>query len=520
MGHGLRFPPAPRLPAPGAYALALSLPVIVFALEALGRAWFDPDPWPLPLIAVGAIAWVGGFGPSLIASVLAAGLGGVFLRTSPYAADAAAAIPSSLVFAAAALTAAFMGAVARASSLERERALEALAESEAVAQSRAAELGALIEAVPAFVSIARDPRARLVWENPAAEELFGRWAGAQEGDGPGFRAAPAALMNGRRLSREDAPLVCAAGGETVRDAEVELVFADGTRRRVLGNAVPIRTDDGAPRGAVAVFVDVTRQAEALDALRAREEELAAAIQARDAFLSAASHELRTPLTSLSLLIQMLGRTARSSPDPAREVAARLPALERNVTRLTRLVEDLLDVSRLAAGRLSLTLEVLDLAQLVTEVAARFEAEATVDAPPIELEARGPVRGRWDRLRLEQVADNLLSNALKYGGGKPVRVVVDARGGAAVLSVTDQGIGIAEHDRIRIFERFERTREAQNYGGIGIGLWIVREIVEALGGEVTVESAPRQGSTFTVRLPLEADAPDAVARETEGALRSA
>lgn len=518
MGHGLRFPPAPRLPAPSAYALALSLPVVLFAMEALARPWFDPDPWPIPLIAVGAIAWAGGLGPSIIASGLAAGLGFVFLRTSPHAVDAAGAVPSSLVFAAAALLAAFMGAVARASSLERERALEALAESEALAQARAAELGALIEAVPAFVSIARDPRASLVWENPASQEFLGRQVGGR--DGSGLRPPPVALMNGRRLSHADSPLVCAAAGETVRDAEVELLFADGTRRRILGNAVPIRTDDGAPRGAVAVFVDVTRQAEALDALRAREEELAAAIRARDAFLSAASHELRTPLTSLSLLIQMLARTVRSSPDPAREVAARLPALERNVTRLTRLVEDLLDVSRLAAGRLSLTLEDLDLAQLVTEVAARFEAEATVDAPAIELEAHGPVRGRWDRLRLEQVANNLLSNALKYGGGRPVRVVVDVRGGAAVLSVTDLGIGIAEQDRIRIFERFERTLEAQNYGGIGIGLWIVREIVEALDGEVTVQSAPGEGSTFTVRLPLEADARDAVGREDEGALRSA
>ncbi len=227
-----------------------------------------------------------------------------------------------------------------------------------------------------------------------------------------------------------------------------------------------------------------------------------AVQVRDEFLSVASHELKTPLTPLRLKLHRMRHVARGAAgtlNPA-ELLAHLEVVERQVTKLDRLIDSLLDVSRIGAGKLQLEWEDVDLAELVHEVASRFEPQAVKAGCALTVEAPGPVVGRWDRLRLEQVVTNLLSNALKYGAGKPIALTVRAEQGHAVLSVRDEGIGIAEEDASRIFERFERAVSVRHYGGFGIGLWIVREIVQALGGTIEVESAPGQGATFTITLP--------------------
>jgi signal transduction histidine kinase len=145
------------------------------------------------------------------------------------------------------------------------------------------------------------------------------------------------------------------------------------------------------------------------------------------------------------------------------------------------------------------------------VVERFEDEARRARCTIVLQAQ-PVRGRWDRTRLDQVLTNLLSNALKYGPEQPVLVRVESAGDRAVLSVQDRGIGISEADQRRIFQRFERAVPRRNYGGFGLGLWIVRQIVEALGGTVRVESVPGKGSTFTVELATFLHAPPPTADE--------
>jgi signal transduction histidine kinase len=171
-----------------------------------------------------------------------------------------------------------------------------------------------------------------------------------------------------------------------------------------------------------------------------------------------------------------------------------------VARLASLIDELLDVSRISEGRLSLQPERLDLAELAREIAARF-AEEKRAAPPIAVRAEGPVVGQWDRRRLEQVVENLVSNAVKYGAGSPVEVEV-ALDGSARLTVADGGAGIAARDQARIFERFERAVPSRTVAGLGLGLWIVREIVTASGGTVSVESELNRGSKFTVRLPLD------------------
>ena len=234
-----------------------------------------------------------------------------------------------------------------------------------------------------------------------------------------------------------------------------------------------------------------------------------AIRVRDEFLSIASHELKTPLTSLALQADSL-RSAAARGRVPEAVAQKAEVIRRNVDRLTRLITNLLDISRIGAGRLELELEELDLAELVREVVTRFEDELARAGCELRLDASTPVVGRWDRLRLDQVVTNLVANAVKYGPGKPVEVAVRAAEGRAWLEVRDHGIGIPREAQARIFERFERAVSDRHYGGFGLGLWIVHLIVEALGGTIAVESEPGQGATFTVELgrasPAEAIAP--------------
>jgi PAS domain S-box-containing protein len=228
-----------------------------------------------------------------------------------------------------------------------------------------------------------------------------------------------------------------------------------------------------------------------------------AVSLRDEFLQVAAHELRTPITSLKLKVQSLLRKA-STLGPALSAAqlhGKLEEVERIMGKLNVLINELLDISRITAGNLHLTWEPVDLMSVVHEVALRFEAQAAQAHVPIHVRGNGPLVGNWDRLRLEQVVTNLLSNALKYGAGSPVVIDTESDGTHARLTVRDEGIGIAPESLSRIFGRFERAVSERHYGGLGLGLYITRQIVEALGGVVRVESTPGKGSTFTIELPL-------------------
>lgn len=227
-----------------------------------------------------------------------------------------------------------------------------------------------------------------------------------------------------------------------------------------------------------------------------------AVGARDEFLSIASHELRTPLSSMQLALQSLLRQIRTTGGVQPEQMAQLlGAAERQTHRLSRLVGNLMDVSRIQARRLAFDLSEFDLAALLRDVAAHLQQDLARAGCALELTAPAPVIGCWDRGRLDQVVTNLLSNALKYGAGRPIRVRVEQDGGDAVLMVEDEGIGIPPEMQERIFERFERAVSARHFGGFGLGLFIVRGIVRGLGGQVTVDSPPERGARFTVRLPL-------------------
>jgi signal transduction histidine kinase len=183
------------------------------------------------------------------------------------------------------------------------------------------------------------------------------------------------------------------------------------------------------------------------------------------------------------------------------LAPKLQSLERQTRRLSLLVNELLDVSRMRLGRLELRYEPLDLAEVAREAAGHVEADVARGGSRLAYDL-APAPGRYDRLRVEQVVGNLLVNAGKFGEGKPVALRVRPEGEFAVLEVSDQGIGIAAEHQARVFERFQRAVPAQHFGGLGLGLYVARQIVEAHGGSIEVTSAAGAGATFTVRLPRE------------------
>jgi len=292
------------------------------------------------------------------------------------------------------------------------------------------------------------------------------------------------------------------------EAVDEIRLSDG--RVFERRAAPVRSRAGVRYGHGLYFVDITERkgAEAerdrlLETERAARAAAEEAIHVRDEFLSIASHELRTPLTSMQLVVHALRSAFERGAAVTPEAGTRLlENIERQTRRLERLTTELLDVSRLAAGRLQLYRERVDLAVLCGDVVARFGEELARSGSTVALHASTAPVGRWDRSRIDQVVANLLSNAIKYGEGRAIEVEVRGGERAAWISVRDHGIGIAPEDFGRLFDRFERCVSPRNYGGLGLGLFIVREIVEMHGGHVTVTSALGEGSTFTVELPLD------------------
>jgi signal transduction histidine kinase len=230
------------------------------------------------------------------------------------------------------------------------------------------------------------------------------------------------------------------------------------------------------------------------------EELREAVRARDEFLSAASHELRTPITPLKLQLQLLQRFSERNPGVFKHrLAAVIESADRSLTRLTNLIDELLDVSRITSARLKLKPERVDLHEVLLRVVDRY---CTTFESRCAIQIRSPavVEGTWDRTRMEQVVASLIGNAIRYGSGKPIIVELESQNNWALLKVTDQGMGIAEKDQARIFDRFEKATPITNFGGLGLGLYLTQEIVKAHGGTIEVQSKLGTGSVFTVRLP--------------------
>lgn len=276
---------------------------------------------------------------------------------------------------------------------------------------------------------------------------------------------------------------------------------DGSRFWANVTITAIFAPSGQLHGFAKIVRDTTERRQAEEMAR-RNKLLVETLRQRDEFLSIVSHELRTPLTALQLQVQTLVHQSRSSDGSPYPVAPdKLALVERQVQRLRTLVDDMLDVARINSGRLELSLETVDLAEITRQVIARHqEAFDRADCRLI-LDAPASLVGSWNAARLEQILTNLLTNALKFGSGRPVHVTVTAEADKAVLTVADQGIGIPPDDQERVFERFVRLSSPQHYGGFGLGLWLSRELIMAMGGTIGIESAPEQGTSFRIELPL-------------------
>jgi len=274
-------------------------------------------------------------------------------------------------------------------------------------------------------------------------------------------------------------------------------WPDGTWHWLTSRARVLRDATGkvvVVRGAI---LDIT-------ALKETEAALQEAVRTRDDFLSLASHELRTPLTSLRLQAQLLRKLGETSPDErlgSPKVVAKLEATERQLRRLSALVDNLLDVSRIRTGKLDFHFNEGNLSAVVGDLVARFADEARQTGVVLHARVDADLQARFDRLRMEQVVSNLLSNALRYGAGNPVHLSLTRQGGTVRLVVRDGGPGIPAKERERVFERFTQGANAQRRGGMGLGLYIVRQIVEAHSGHIHVEDSPGGGATFVVELPL-------------------
>jgi PAS domain S-box-containing protein len=354
-----------------------------------------------------------------------------------------------------------------------------------------------------------DADGRIVFVNPAAcritgfrrEDLLGQ---------PGHALLHHTRADGQHCSGDGCDLYAVMRGRAALTVDGEtLCRKDGTAVSVEGTGTLL--ERGQDLVSVVVFRDVGERLQ-IERERGRlVRELEEAISARDDFLSIASHELRTPLTPIRLSVQSLKRKGQLlSKVLPKGLSTQLETMDRQVGRLDTLINELLDVSRITVGRLDLELSEFDVTTLVRDVVARFQQELDWGRHTVTLDlgaagASGqpgePIVGRWDRLRLDQVLSNLLSNAMKYGGERRlIEISIQEGPGMISVCVRDHGLGISTEDQERIFERFERLISVRHFGGFGLGLWIVRQIVEAHGGRVRVQSALGEGSAFTVELP--------------------
>jgi PAS domain S-box-containing protein len=371
------------------------------------------------------------------------------------------------------------------------RDLSARREAEGALRQSEQRFRLLVEEVKDYALFMLDPDGRVVTWNAGAERL------------KGYRASE---IIGEHVSRFYDP------GE--RDAgkwkrEVEAVLRDGRFEeegwrlrkdgtRFWANVVltPLRDARGALLGFAKLTRDLTERRK-LEEERIRLAQAREAIRLRDEFLSIASHELKTPLTALHLQLHSLRQRVK---DHDQQVLQKVERANQSADRLSTLIETLLDVTRISSGRITISPEPFDLAEAVRQVVESLGPSAAKAGCRVRI-ATEEVVGSWDRLRIEQILTNLLSNALKYAAGTPIQVSLEKLDGYAVLSIRDQGPGIAHDDLTRIFDRFERGTASRPQGGLGLGLYVSRELVQLHGGTISARNLPEGGACFDVRLPL-------------------
>jgi len=364
-------------------------------------------------------------------------------------------------------------------------------------ERQAAELRTVFEVLPIGIGIADDPECRLIRGNPAFSRMLRIPAGsnvsltAPEAERPAtFRV----FRDGRELAELELPMQSTARtGVPVRDFEAEVRFDDGESAHLLEYVAPLFDEAGAVRGCVGAFLDVTERRRAEEERERLLQGLRDADRRKDAFLAMLAHELRSPLSATGNAAQILQMKAPDDPD----VRWCCDVIRRQTGRLSRLMDDLLDVSRIGRGKLVLRREAVDLRGVVEREAKRHRLDVSLPGEPIGVTV--------DPARIEQVVVNLLSNAAKYSEeGRTIAISARRDGPTAVVRVEDEGVGMTPEVLARIFDPFTQAEATigRSQGGLGIGLAIAKSLVEMHGGGVAAESdGPGLGSAFTVRLPL-------------------
>ena len=309
----------------------------------------------------------------------------------------------------------------------------------------------------------------------------------------------------KRFHPEDAEktgknLVAAIEKHGVYSAEYRMIQPDETYRWVYSRGEVQEDADGKAIAMSGVSLDIHEK-------KIVEEELRRTVKARDEFLSIASHELKTPLTSLKLQCQLHNRLIKRNSSEAyasERVDDLVNQTERQVIRLTRLVDDMLDVSRIRTGKMVIVRKSFNLCDLILDMLKSLNDQflsSGYEAPILETECN-PIEVVWDRMRIEQVLSNLLTNAIRYGNKKPIRVMLRVEFDKIQMEVADNGMGVSEVAREKIFDRFERNVNANEVSGLGLGLFIVKQIVLAHEGRIWVEQNEPIGSKFIVEIPRE------------------
>jgi PAS domain S-box-containing protein len=383
---------------------------------------------------------------------------------------------------------------------ERKQADEALRESEERERQRAADLRTILDTAPVGLAIAGDARGHHIQGNRANEEMFGLPPGAELSKAGPHAAGFRAFHDGRELALVELPMQRAIRGEVVREQVFDVVRQDGQELAVYAKATPLYDEAGRPRGAVGAFLDITALKRAEQALVKANAALAEADRRKDEFIAVLSHELRNPLAPIRYALPLLGE------EPLGEGGRRATAvIDRQVAHLSRLVDDLLDVSRITSGKIDLQRDYVALGAILggaaeaaspAIAAARHTFEIDVPAAPIWLHV--------DAARISQAVTNLLNNSAKYTppGGR-IRLEASAGEGGVVIRVIDNGIGIDPQALPTVFEMFRQVSDPKKkQGGLGIGLTLAKQLVEMHGGTVEAHSAgENRGAEFVVHLPV-------------------
>jgi signal transduction histidine kinase/ActR/RegA family two-component response regulator len=386
----------------------------------------------------------------------------------------------------------------------RKRTEESLRESRNAERTHRQQLEALMQAAPAAILLAQDPQCRQITGNPTAYAML-RMAPGENMSKSASGSAPShfdVFYDGQLLAAEDLPLQQASRtGQPVMNLELEWRFRDGTSTWVYGSTTPLLDEQGQVRGAISTFVDITQLKLVEAALREAKVETEAASKAKDDFLAALSHELRTPLTPAILLASEWEREA-ALPPAARQAFA---SIRQGIDLEARLIDDLLDLTRIAHGKIRLAPEPTEVHQLLRDSWDLLRAEALEKRLSVEFELHGPEG--WvqaDPVRLQQVFWNVIRNAVRFSpeNGK---ITLRTQPGPAhrfCIEIVDRGPGIEPGDLQRIFQPFDQGRNGHRAGGLGLGLAISHRLIELHGGRITAASSgPGCGATFSIELPV-------------------